>query len=143
MFIKRTKKVVKGKKYVNHLRVESVATPKGPRHRILCSLGSLDPGPKEQWLSVAKKIEAALGGQPLLQTDETVEAIVKKIRSATAAPAGGDVDFVSVKTTKIEIEQAREAGPVHVGHQMWKKLGVDEVLAGAGLSATTRRHTRI
>ena len=143
MFIKRTQKVVKGKKYVNHLLVESVATPKGPRHRILCSLGSLDPGPKEQWLSVAKKIEAALGGQPLLQTDETVEAIVKKIRSATAAPAVGDVDFVSVKTDKIEIEQAREAGPVHVGHQMWKKLGVDDVLAGAGLSARTRLLTEI
>src|SRR4030067_2742886 len=97
MFIKRTQKVVKGKKYVNHLLVESVATPKGPRHRILCSLGSLDPGPKEQWLSVAKKIEAALGGQPLLQTDETVEAIDKKNRSATAAPAVGAGEFVSGK----------------------------------------------
>src|SRR3989304_1215080 len=113
MFIKRTQKVVKGKKYVNHLLVESIATPKGPRHRIVCSLGSLDPGPKEQWLFVARKIEAALGGQTLLTTDETVEGIVKKIRSAPVGPPAGDADLVAVKTDKIEGEQARCAGPVH------------------------------
>jgi hypothetical protein len=39
MFIKRTTKRVKGKTYVNHLLVESVATPKGPRHKVVCSLG--------------------------------------------------------------------------------------------------------
>src|SRR4030066_1354394 len=103
MFIKRTRKVVRGKQYVNHLLVESVATEKGPRHRIVCALGSLDPGPKEQWLVVARKIEAALGGQPLLTTDETVEGIVKKIRSAPVA-AVGDADLVAVKTDKIEVD---------------------------------------
>jgi len=143
MFIKRTRKVVRGKQYVNHLLVESVATEKGPRHRIVCSLGSLDPGPKEQWLVVARKIEAALGGQPLLTADETVEGIVKKIRSAPVAPAVGDADLVAVKTDKIEVDQARCAGPVHVGHQMWKRLGVDDVLAGAGLSARTRLLTEV
>ena len=41
MFIKRTSKRVNGKTYINHLLVESLATPKGPRHRVVCSLGSL------------------------------------------------------------------------------------------------------
>src|SRR3989304_7470782 len=107
MFIKRTQKVVKGKKYVNHLLVQSIATPKGPRHRIVWSLGSLDPGPKEQWLFVARKIEAALGGQTLLTTDETVEGIVKKIRSAPVAPAVGGAGLVAGKTDKTEVDQAR------------------------------------
>src|SRR4030067_1116817 len=64
--------------------------------------------------------------------------IVKTIRSAPGAPAVGDADLVAVKTDKIEVDQARCAGPVHVGHQMWKRLGVDDVLAGAGLSARGR-----
>ena len=49
MFIKRTTRRVGPKTYVNHLLVESVATPAGPRHRTICSLGSLAPGPIEEW----------------------------------------------------------------------------------------------
>jgi hypothetical protein len=45
VFIKRTTRRVGPKTYVNHLLVESVATPAGPRHRTICSLGSLAPGP--------------------------------------------------------------------------------------------------
>src|SRR4030067_783567 len=123
MFIKRTRKVVRGKQYVNHLLVESVATEKGPRHRIVCSLGRLDPGPKEQWLVVARKIEAALGGQTLLTADETVEGIVKKIRSAPVAPAVGGAGLVAVKTDKVEVQQARSAGRGYVGPQMCERLG--------------------
>ena len=66
MFIKPTKKKVGDKTYVNHVLVESVATPKGPRHRVVCSLGSLAPAPAEEWLALAHKIEAALTGQPPL-----------------------------------------------------------------------------
>ena len=40
-------------------------------------------------------------------------------------------------------EEPREAGPVHVGHQMWQRLGLDGVLAQAGLSARTRVLTEI
>ena len=34
----------------------------------------------------------------------------------------------------LEFEQCREAGPVHVGHQMWERLGQDQILSHAGLS---------
>jgi hypothetical protein len=51
MFIKPTKKKVGDKTYVNHVLVESVATPNGPRHRTVCSLGSLAPAPAEEWLA--------------------------------------------------------------------------------------------
>ena len=62
MFIKRTKKRVGDKTYVNHVLVESVATPNGPRHRVVCSLGSLAPAPAADWLALAHKIEVALTG---------------------------------------------------------------------------------
>ena len=41
MYIRKTTKAHKGKTYDNYLLVESVSTPKGPRQKILCSLGSL------------------------------------------------------------------------------------------------------
>ena len=70
MYLRKTIKHHKGKTYTNHLLVESVQTPKGPRQRIICSLGSLAPAPREQWLGLAHKLEAALEGQlPLAGTE--------------------------------------------------------------------------
>lgn len=151
MFIKKTSKSVKGKTYVNHLLVKSVATPKGPRHKVICSLGSLAPAPEEQWLALARKIEAALEGQAELVNDPQVDDIVDRVRvqgRQAAAPTvegadAGESDLVAVHTDQVEIEEAREAGPEHVGHQMWQKLGVDEILAQAGLSAKSRQLTEV
>lgn len=41
---------------------------------------------------------------------------------------------VVVQPDAVTIEEVREAGPVHVGHQIWQKLGMNEVLAESGLS---------
>jgi hypothetical protein len=147
MFIKKTSKTVKGKTYTNYLLVESVATPKGPRHRVICSLGSLAPAAREEWLALAHKIERALSGQADLLPDKTVAEIVDRIRTQEppqvaaqeekpAASAHMAVteqsDLVSIHTDKVQISQAREAGPVHVGHQMWQQLDVAGVLRAIG-----------
>ncbi len=84
MFIKRTTKRVKGKTYVNHLLVESVATPKGPRHKVVCSLGSLKPAPKEHWLTLACKLKSALAGPQSFFPDPQVAPLAATI---TAHPA--------------------------------------------------------
>ena len=75
MFIKRTTRRVGGKTYVNHLLVESVATPQGPRHRTICSLGSLAPAPHDEWQGLARKLSAALGGQGTLVPEPTIDAL--------------------------------------------------------------------
>ena len=41
MYLRRTTRRVGDKTYQNYLLVESVATPKGPRQRVICSLGAL------------------------------------------------------------------------------------------------------
>jgi len=145
MFIKRTKKRVGDKTYVNHVLVESVATPNGPRHRVVCSLGSLAPAPAEEWLALAHKIEVALAGQRPLVGDPRVDALVATVRAARrrARQTERNADLVAVHTDQVTTEEPREAGPVHVGHQLWQQLGIDEVLAGAGLSARTRVLTEI
>jgi hypothetical protein len=125
VFIKKTSKTVKGKTYVNHLLVESISTPKGPRHRVVCSLGNLAPAPQEEWLALARKIEAALLGRPGLEAGERVDAIVERVRteggqrrrSAGKGTRASDTDVVAVHTDGVEVGEAREAGPVHVGHQ--------------------------
>jgi transposase len=145
MFIKQTKKRVGDKTYVNHLLVESVATPKGPRHRVVCSLGSLAPAPAEEWLALAHKVEVALTGQHPLVRDAQVDTIVATVQAARrgARQTAGHPDLVAVHTDQVTTKDHREAGPVHVGHQMWQTLDLDAVLARAGLSDRTRVLTEI
>ena len=42
---------------------------------------------------------------------------------------------MAVHTDQVSLEKAREAGPVHVGHQIWRRLGLKEILQQIGLSA--------
>ncbi|MDP2972886.1 MAG: IS1634 family transposase [Deltaproteobacteria bacterium] len=140
MYIRKTKRVYKGKIYTNHLLVESVSTPKGPRQRMLCSLGRLEPAPREQWLALARKMEAALQGQLSLQGQGAeVETLLQRAhkgrkRSQRSEGIFGQSGIISIDTDGVETEQHREAGPVHVGHQIWRQLGLGEILGRAGLS---------
>ncbi|MGH2359101.1 MAG: IS1634 family transposase [bacterium] len=145
MFIKRTTKRSGAKTYVNHLLVESVLTPKGPRHRVVCSLGSLEPAPKDQWLALSRRIESALAGQPTLEHDERVESIVKKVgvKQPARPTSNADAELISIHTDRVETEEHREAGPVHVGHQIWTKLAMDTILAQAGLGERARLLTEV
>ena len=132
MFLKPTRKTVRGKTYTNHLLVESISTPAGPRHRIICSLGSLQPAPRQHWLALAHKLEAALSGQQSLLPDAQVDWLRQRIR--TQPPSGTQPELVSVVPEQIEIQAAREAGSVYVAHQMWRRLKLDAILRKAGLN---------
>jgi transposase len=140
MYIRKSTRTYKDKTYTNYLLVESVQTPKGPRQRIICSLGSLEPAPAEEWLALAHKLESAIQGQESLpesapQIQEWVEkARRKKIGKTAPADENGSGSTIAVDAGKIEIEHAREAGPVHAGHQLWEQLGLNGILQQAGLS---------
>jgi len=104
---------------------------------VICSLGNLDPGPAEKWVRVAKNIEKALGGQILLDADPVVNQIVERIQSkpdSVSLAEEKDQQWLTVDTENFSLTDAREAGPVHVGHQMWEKLQITEILTAAGLS---------
>jgi transposase len=133
MYIRKTKRVYKGKVYTNHLLVESVATPQGPRQRMVCSLGNLEPAPREQWHALARKMEAALEGQLALpgQGEEETEALIERARKGRKRKRSEEI---IIDPDRIETEEHREAGPVHVGHQLWQQLGLDEILRRAGLT---------
>jgi len=144
VYIRKTSKIIKGKVYENYLLVESVATPKGPRQRTICSLDHLKPRPRKEWLKLAQKVECALQGQLTFdQTSAEVEEIVKRAKEyqGTRKEAPGreltkdqDDDVVAIHTDKVRTEEAREAGGVHVGYEFWKRLNLDEILKRAGFS---------
>ena len=139
MYIRKSTRIYKGKTYCNYLLVESVLTPKGPRQRTICSLGNLAPGPPEEWRALAHKLEASLGGQLSLESgDEKVRALVQTVRRGRKGKPRVESESagesVTVETDRVEMEDAREAGSVHVGHQMWQRLDLDGILSRAGLS---------
>jgi transposase len=135
MYMRRSIRKYRGKTYTNYLLVESVHTPKGPRQRTICSLGNLAPAPVEQWHDLARRLESALRGQlPLETADRQMEALLETARGRRRPrpePARGT--WVKVDTDQVGIEEARTAGAVHVGHQIWDRLGLDEILKQAGL----------
>jgi len=148
MFIRKTTRTYKGRAYHNYLLVESVRTPRGPRQRTVCSLGNLDARPAGEWLRLAHRVEQALAGQGDLfdPADAEVREIVSRARSARAEPSAlpaPDVaaDRVTVRSGAVRTEEHRQAGAVHVGVRMWERLGLDGVLAGAGLPPHARRLT--
>jgi transposase len=139
MYIRKSTRTYKDKTYTNYLLVESRQTSKGPRQRIICSLGSLEPGPAEDWLGLAHKLQSALQGQESLpESSPQMQDWVEKARRKNKGPAPADGNRsgsnITVDAGKIEIEEAREAGPVHVGHQLWGQLGINRILQEAGLS---------
>src|SRR6516162_8087065 len=145
MYIRKSTRTYKGKTYTNHLLVESVQTAKGPRQRTICSLGSLEPAPAEDWLGLAHKLQSALEGQEslsgsLIEIQEWVEQARKKEKSTDRS---GDRSTFTVEPDRVQVEQAREAGPVHVGHQLWRQLGMNQILQGAGLSSRACRLTEV
>lgn len=139
MFIRKTTRRYKDRTYTHYLVVETVSTSKGPRQRTICSLGNLAPGPKSKWPGLMKQVEDALSGQVSLETqDPLVPEVAARVREATSPQ-----HLVSVHADQVRQEKPREAGPVHVGHQMWQRLGLDDILEKAGLSLKARRLTEI
>jgi Transposase DDE domain len=140
VYIRRTRKQYKGKSYFNYVLVESQSTPKGPRQKTVCSLGSLEPAPREQWLALAQRIEAALSDQlPLAPEEDTrVRAVAEQVRTRRArVPRSQPLDgqrLIAIDPARVAVEEAREAGPVYVGHQIWRELGLPQILARAGLA---------
>jgi len=92
-------------------------------------------------------MEAPLGGQTeLFEVDQEVGSLLERARKQNHRPRRRDgttphtknLDWVTVETERVEIEDPREAGPVHVGYTFWRRLGFDEILAKVGFNQKTR-----
>ncbi len=142
MYIRKSEREYKDKVYTSYVLVKSVMTPKGPRQKTICTLGSLEPRSGAEWLKLAHKVEDALVGQLTLEgEDAEVKGIVGKVRARQAseqAKEAGTEETVSVLVDEVQVEDVREVGPLHVGQQFYQRLGMDEALMAAGVSRRGR-----
>ncbi|NPV81137.1 MAG: IS1634 family transposase [Firmicutes bacterium] len=112
-------------------------------------MGNLKPRPAKEWLALARQVEQALLGQlsiDMAPTDPLVADIVAKVRERRPKaqhPKQVEDGPISVYPDRIEVEQGREAGTVHVGNEFWNRLEIDDVLQRAGLSERERLLTRV
>ena len=148
MYIRKTIRRYKDKTYENFLLVESILTDKGPRQRVICSLGDLSPAPPERWLALAKKLQDALTGQlslpgmadddpELQQLAHALPASAVPLRDTdtnTSSSSSGPGDLISVHTDRVTCERPRPAGHLHVGLHFWRRLGLDDILKSLGFS---------
>jgi transposase len=155
MYIRKSIRSYGGRTYTNYVLVESVHTPKGPRQKTVCSLGDLSPRPREDWLKLAHKIEDALVGQSDLldRSDPQVGEIVGRVRArgrsderpaaqrppSRSRPRVNGGTLINVDASRIATERHREAGPVHVGYQFWRRLELDRILRDCKLSQAVCR----
>src|SRR5690242_15144678 len=108
MYMRKTTKITKGKTYTHYLLVESVHTPKGPRQRTICSLGSLGPGPLEQWHALARKVEAALAGQlSLARPAPPLEPLGDQAPPSPQRPGPSMEQGMPVDPAQVTLEEAR------------------------------------
>ena len=148
MYVRKTVRRYKDRTYVNYLLVESVLTEKGPRQKVVCSLGDLSPRPPEEWLALARKLQDALTGQLSLPGMADEDPELDRLVKSLPGPASSDVDsstsevattspddLVSVHLDRVTFKNPRPAGHIHVGHEFWKRLGLDDILKSLGFSA--------
>ncbi len=149
MYIRKTVRRYKDKTYVNFLLVESVLTDKGPRQKVICSLGDLSPAPPQQWLALARKLQDALTGQLSLPGMADEDPELERLKQALPqkdSPLGNVAvtppppstssadDLIAVHVDRVTSESPRPAGHVHVGREFWKRLGLDDILKSLGFS---------
>ena len=140
MFLRTKTKKQNGKTYTYYQLVEAYSTPKGPRQRVVASLGDLSPRPREAWLQLIREVEAALSGQLdafVPEISEEAKTVAERVREKKRQPLPASPDdVVAIHLDKVDVKEPRELGPEYVGVSMWERLGLGKILETCGVSET-------
>jgi transposase len=112
MYLRRSTKRRGGAEYESWLLVESVRTARGPRQRVVASIGKLpglDRGERVGW----EEIGRLLSGRP--------EPTPELFTAPAELPSWATVDIKGVR-----VERLRSFGDVYLGLLLWNKLGLGE-----------------
>lgn len=105
--------------------VESVRTEKGPRQRLLLSLGRLNL-PRGKWPRLVARIKVIVQGQQtLFAEDKDIERLAQKYASQFIEKHGLDDDtddFQTVDVKSLQHHRVRSVGGEYLGVEMFKKL---------------------
>jgi hypothetical protein len=130
--------------------VENERTPKGPRQRIVVSLGTYLRIPKDDRNEVARIVEERLLGQAsLFDYDPRLivyaDKVVKKIQIegkwnscreqvSKFKQRANDQATAEVFIDDVQHSYDRELGPVLIGHCFWRRLNFPAILSECGLN---------
>jgi transposase len=113
MFLRRNRRKIRGADYVYWTLVECVRTARGPRQRVVATIGKLSDFKKEERVGW-EEIGRILNGEPAKAADLFEEH--KDIP-----------EWATVNTRGIQIERLRRFGDVYLGLALWKRLKLDQV----------------
>jgi transposase len=112
MYLRRHDKKADGEHYGYWSLVESVRTARGPRQRIVATIGKL-PGLDEEERIGWEEIGRILDGKPLPQPD--------LFERGEDPPS-----WATINVSKVSVERLRHFGDVYLGLLLWNKLGFAE-----------------
>lgn len=144
MFIMPARKKQGAKTYTYYNLVNTVRTSKGPRHRVVLSLGNLPDLSSEQIKLLGRLVTQKLGGtlRLLPEASAALEGRAERIAVLVAEKQGRqgeEGERIRIDPQTIRLSEALVLGPVYVGVELWRKLGLEEILSGCGFSQR-RRH---
>ena len=112
MYLRRHDKKADGEHYGYWSLVESVRTVRGPRQRIVATIGKL-PGLDEEERIGWEEIGRILDGKPLPQPD-----LFERCEDPPS--------WATINVSKVSVERLRHFGDVYLGLLLWNKLGFAE-----------------
>ena len=117
MFLKRCTRKKSGKEHVYWQLVESVKTPRGPRHRVVAYLGELSNSERGGWARLANMLDGRAAEEArqlslLDSCDPHDEPVPAK---------------VSVKLDGVRVDESRDFGDVFLALHLWRMLELDEL----------------
>ena len=118
MFLRRNRRTVDGELYEYWTLVESYRTERGPRQRVVATLGKL-PGLDEEerhgWEEIGWLLEGRRGPE--------------QMELGGAGGAGAErPDWAQVDLSGVRVERVREFGAVYLALSLWRRLGLHELL---------------
>lgn len=147
MFLRQKTKKQNGKTYTYYQLVEAYTTSKGPRQKVVASLGDLSPRPREEWIQLIREVEVALSGQmdcTVESISEEAKTVAEQVRQKKEQPPSAKAgDPVEIDLDRVETKEAREVGPEYVGVSMWERLGLDTILEQCGMSEIVRKRIQL
>lgn len=118
MFLRAHHRTKDGKRHTSFALVESLRTERGPRQRIVAQLGELSPDDQRRWRRTA-----------IFHARHREDRQIPLFSDEPHPALPDDADVVRVRLGKVGWTNARAFGDVWLGLQLWRMLGLDEIVA--------------
>jgi transposase len=120
MFLRKKLKVSAGENYEYWSLCETVRTAKGPRQRVVATLGKLD---EEQTRSGWEDVDELLAGRQSIKARQ-MELGEEGTKSGSQIPSRWE----KVDVAAVSVERVRDFGEVYLALALWRRLGLDQLL---------------